>query len=259
MFNKNYCFVFLCGYLAFCDAAFVDTLGKCQPEDGDCLKKVIKGVLEGIATTGIPEYDIPPIDPFKLTNLKLNFMDMAELTVKEGVIKGLKNCEVTDAMLHMDKGSVVLKLVCDISAKGKYEVTGSGTALKDLFGPGALKGSGNAKLKIDKILITFKVKFDVVKRDGKTYVTFVKDLTTYDFDLQGPSHLTIDQLYIGDVESSKLIMDYYNQNYKTIWQSFGKSTLVTATDIAFEMLYRFFDNVEAEKYLAGDLSKYVKN
>ncbi|XP_022114171.1 uncharacterized protein LOC110992597 [Pieris rapae] len=259
MFNKNYCFVFLSAYLAFSDAAFVDTLMKCQPEDWDCLKKVIKGVLEGIADTGIPEYDIPPIDPLKLTNLKLNFLDMAELTIKEGVVKGLKSCEITDAKLHMDKGTGLLKLVCDITAKGKYEVTGSGPALKDLFGPGALKGNGNAKLKIEKMLITYKMKFDVVKRDGKIYLTCEKDLAKYDFDLQGPSHLTLDHLYIGDVDSSKLIMDYYNQNYKTVWETFGKSTLVSATDIAYEMLYKFFGNVEAEKYLAGDLSKYVKN
>ncbi|CAK1555373.1 unnamed protein product [Leptosia nina] len=237
----------------------VDTLHKCQHNDWNCLKKVLKDVFVGISSTGIPEYDIPPIDPLHLSNVKLNLLNMAELTIRDGHVKGLKDCDVSEVKLRLEKGSGIIKLLCDITAKGKYDVTASSPALKDLFGGGVLKGNGNAKVKIEKLLITFGFKFDVAKHsDGEIYIDCHKDLATFDFDLLGSSTLFLDNLFIGDVDSSKVITDYYNQNSRTIWKTFGKSLLVSATDIAYDLIHRFFGRVKATNYLSGDLTQFIE-
>ncbi|XP_038214024.1 uncharacterized protein LOC119833879 [Zerene cesonia] len=259
MFRFQNILAFFCLGLALCESAFVDTLHKCDYKDRECLMKVIQNTLASIADTGIPEYDIPPIDPLHLQNIKLNLLNVIDLMILEGTVKGLKNCEVKDLKLNMEKGHFTMKVVCDVTAKGKYDITGSSPALKDLVGGSSVRGSGNAKIKIDKVMMKFDYTFDVVRRpDGEVYIECKKELAKYDFDLLGGSKLQLDKLYVGDVESSQILSNYYNDNAKTLWKTFGRSVIDSIADIAYEFIHNFFGRVPAKHYLSGDLSTFIK-
>lgn len=51
-------------------------------------------MLHDIGEAGIPEFDLVPIDPMKITNVSVNVLDAVTLTIQDGVIKGFKTCEV---------------------------------------------------------------------------------------------------------------------------------------------------------------------
>lgn len=54
-------------------------------------------------------------------------------------------------------------------------------------------------------------------------------------------------------------MDYYNQNYKSLWKDFGKKLLSPAVDIAYGLMNKLFQTVESKYYINEDLDKYIKN
>ncbi|CAG4930272.1 unnamed protein product [Colias eurytheme] len=259
MFGYQNIFVLACLGLALSEAAFVDTLHKCDYKDRECLKKDIQTTLLGISDSGIPEYDIPPIDPLHIENIKLNLLNVIDLTILEGTVKGIKNCEVNDLKLNMEKGHFTMKVTCDISAKGKYDITGSSPALKELVGGSSVRGSGNAKIKIEKVSMKFDYTFEVVRRpDGEVYIECKKDLAKYDFDLLGGSKLQLEKLYVGDVESSQLLTTYYNENAKTLWKTFGRTVMDSVADIAYQFIHNFFGRVPTKYYLSGDLTPFIK-
>ncbi|XP_050679011.1 uncharacterized protein LOC126975249 [Leptidea sinapis] len=252
------CLLFVLG-LRIGESAFVDTLHKCDVNDKACLSKVIQGVIVSIGKTGIPEYDIPAIDPLHVDSLNINLLNIMDLKVSDVTVKGLKNCVVNDVLLDMKKGHVTLTVVCDVSVKAKYEITGGSPSLKEIFGGSSVRGNGNAKLKAEKLLVKFDYRFDTVRReDGEVYIECKKDLAKYSYNLLGGSKLAIDKIYIGDVESSDLVVNYFNSNSQGIWKEFGKIFLDEAMEIAHDLIHRFFGSVPTKNYLAGDLSQYIK-
>lgn len=72
----------------------VDSLTKCSIKDNQCVINSFEKVLHVIGETGIPEFDLVPIDPMKITNVSVNVLDAVTLTIQDGVIKGFKTCEV---------------------------------------------------------------------------------------------------------------------------------------------------------------------
>lgn len=72
----------------------VDTLTKCSIKDTPCVINSFMKVLSDVGSTGIPELNILPLDPMNLKNVTITIMDSLELTVTDGIIKGLKNCKV---------------------------------------------------------------------------------------------------------------------------------------------------------------------
>ncbi|CAH2084852.1 unnamed protein product [Euphydryas editha] len=87
-------FMILSCSLLFSDANYVDTLTKCSIKDTQCMINYFTKVLHDVGSTGIPELNIAPLDPMKLKNTTITIMDSIEITVRDAVIKGLKNCKV---------------------------------------------------------------------------------------------------------------------------------------------------------------------
>lgn len=70
----------------------MDTLTKCPISDGECHKKLFQKVIVDISSTGVPELDIPPVDPIELKNISVKILDVLDITLIDGYAKGVKNC-----------------------------------------------------------------------------------------------------------------------------------------------------------------------
>lgn len=67
-------------------------LPKCKLDDFECMRGLYESVIHGIGKTGIPELKIPPVDPIKLTNVTVNVLGLVNITMVDGVAKGVKDC-----------------------------------------------------------------------------------------------------------------------------------------------------------------------
>lgn len=56
------------------------------------MRDLYESVLRDIGKHGIPELDIPPVDPIHLTNVTVSVLNMANITMVDGVAKGIKDC-----------------------------------------------------------------------------------------------------------------------------------------------------------------------
>lgn len=59
------------------------------------MRDLYKGLLQEIADNGIPELDVPKIDPLAIKNIDIVAFGMIKLTMKEGEAKGFKECYAT--------------------------------------------------------------------------------------------------------------------------------------------------------------------
>lgn len=70
----------------------METLPKCSFSDQECLKNLIQNVLQDISKSGIKELNMPSIDPIKLNNIQVSVLGLMNITLEDGVAKGIKEC-----------------------------------------------------------------------------------------------------------------------------------------------------------------------
>lgn len=74
----------------------VDSLTKCDIDDTSCQRDLIQRVLKDIGKSGIEDYNIPPVDPIDLKNIKISVEGVMNITVKEGEARGIKDCVINN-------------------------------------------------------------------------------------------------------------------------------------------------------------------
>ncbi|KAH9630122.1 hypothetical protein HF086_004828 [Spodoptera exigua] len=76
MFLKKFAVFYAFVFFVFSDASFVDNLPKCHLEDNECLRDLYETVIRDIGKHGIPDLNIPPVDPIRLTNVTVSVLNV---------------------------------------------------------------------------------------------------------------------------------------------------------------------------------------
>ncbi|KAJ2951008.1 hypothetical protein O0L34_g5383 [Tuta absoluta] len=256
MFVRKTFLLFVSCTLLFCEAAFVDNLEKCSITDTKCMKEVIQSVIRDTSKTGIPEYAIPPYDPYVIKNERISVLNLVDVTLVEGTVRGIRNCVVNKFDVNFYKGKARLDLTCDVKIKGKYRASGEAEIIKTLLGGSSVRGEGTAKVVIDKFHLKTDYKFHVISRDDELYIECKRNDTKIQMDI-GRISFAADNLYLGDTEASALIVDIMNSNWKFIMENTGKPFLDRAGEVINSEIRKFFSKVPAKYYVADDLSQFV--
>nr|QNI19889.1 odorant binding protein [Micromelalopha troglodyta] len=257
MITLKVCF-FLFAFVGISSSAFVDNLHKCKINNGDCERELVQSVIRDIAKTGVPELKIPPIDPIALKNVSIKVVDLIDFTIIEGTVKGIKDCVVDKFVTDVEKEKAFMELTCDITLKARYKVFSNSPLIKTFLGGETVHGDGNLKVKIEKIHIRFDYFFYIQKRADEIYIKCKRNKTIYDYSILGNLNVQVDNLYLGKQESSQMIADLINQNWKLLIPSFGKPFMDTAMEFVYEFVHKFFDNVPLKHYILDDVSQYAR-
>ncbi|CAB3254670.1 unnamed protein product [Arctia plantaginis] len=243
----------------FGESAFADTLLKCKIKDKKCQMEFMQKIIVDISETGALEIGIPPIDPFMLTNISVNVLNSIDITLKEGHAKGIKNCIIDRFEHSLENERAYLDMTCNITVKGKYKVFVSNNLFKDIFNGESLRGEGNGKVKIEKLKVKFDWSYSIQKRNGEIYIKCKADKTSYKYEIMGNMLFAADNLYIGDVESSKVVTGLLNENWKVLVVPFLQPFMDKAMEYSLDYLHKFFDNVPLKHYITDDLSAYARH
>nr|BAH97095.1 juvenile hormone binding protein [Bombyx mori] len=252
-------FIFLFGLIVFGDAAFVDTLGKCSLKDEECTKSLINNALNEISSTGIPELDIPPVDPIALKNVSVTVLGLVDITLLEGQAKGVKTCKFSSIKIDLEKEIGGYEFTCDIDIEGKYKVFSESPLIKNLLGGTTVHGEGNGKVQLEKLQISMKFPVYAQKRDdGEIYMKCDYSKIKYDYQILGKTKFYADNLFLGEQEASKLVTTFLNENWKFVMDTFGRSFFDKAMDIFYSYTSKFFGTVPAKHYLTDDFTSIAK-
>ncbi|KAJ8723385.1 hypothetical protein PYW08_003297 [Mythimna loreyi] len=259
MIFKNFAVLFTLTLVVVCDSTFIGNLPKCHLEDSDCLRDLYESVIRDIGKHGIPELDIPPVDPIQLSNVTVNVLDLVNITLVKGYAKGIKDCIFNKFSINIKEERGHQENTCDITIKGHYRVDVSSPLLSTFLGGNTIHGDGNGKVKIDQLHLKFDFPFYAQQReDGEIYIKCIYDLIKYDYEIGGPVVVNADNLYVGKEDASKQITELFNQNWSFIMSAFGRPFIDKAMEFYFKFAGYFFDNVAARHYIIEDLSPYAR-
>ncbi|KPJ04312.1 hypothetical protein RR46_01596 [Papilio xuthus] len=236
----------------------IDTLSKCGIKDNNCQRKLFKSALQQIGKTGIPEVNIPPIDPIQIQGVSVVILNLVNITLIDGVVKGIKDCEFTRFDFDIEKGRGSQELQCDITIKGHYSVVATSPEIGAVLGGSEIVGDGNGKVKIEKLVLAFDYPVNVYKKDdGEIYIKCDYNKTAEKFDILGKVTFAADNLYLGKENVSEFAVNYLNNNWKFIFKTFGRVFIDKATEFYNRFEKNFFDSVPAKHYISDDLTPYL--
>ncbi|XP_039754902.1 uncharacterized protein LOC120629892 [Pararge aegeria] len=248
-----------CALVAFCESAFVESLQKCKMDDTVCYKDLMKNILQDIDQTGIAEYNIPPIDPFSLSEFKVSILDMLSITVVEGEVRGIKDCVFENIISEHEKGHLVLELVCNLVMKVKVKLGEISPLLQNSLGSKALEGGGNAKIKLDNMHLKLEYFYDTIKKqDGDVYFKCKPEKSIHDYKIVDAT-MVVDKMVLGKQDATKQINDFMGKNVQFLFNTFSKDFFNVAMGHLSKVVDNFFENTPVKHFISTDLSTYVKN
>ncbi|XP_023934103.2 uncharacterized protein LOC112043071 [Bicyclus anynana] len=248
-----------CAVLIKCESAFVDTLTKCSIKNDKCIAELYENSLRYIGSDGIPELNMPPIDPFKISNVTVTVLDSIKITLTDGVVKGISKCQVKKFHIDMEALTGTQEFVCDLTVRTNVVFEGSSPAAQGLFGTSSIDGTGKGKVKLEKLFL--HLDFPIIpykKEDGEIYFKTTKEKIKYKYDVDKAS-FAADKITLGSEDISKVVVPYLNENFKTILKTFGRVFFDKVIEFAFTSVELIYGNVAAKYYLEEDLTPYVEN
>ncbi|XP_023934096.2 uncharacterized protein LOC112043064 [Bicyclus anynana] len=247
-----------CAVLIKCETAFVDTLSKCSIKDDECIGELFESSLRKIGSVGIPELNMPPIDPYKVTNMTIKVLEAIKLTMTDGVVKGISKCQIKKYHVDLDKQTGVQEILCDLIIKGNIVVEGTSPLLQGVFGTPSIDSAGKGKVKLDKLFLRFDFPLIPFKKDdGEIYFKILSKKIKYKYDVEKAT-FGAEKIMVGKEDMSKAIVPYFNNNYKAILEIIGDSIFDAAKEIFADILKKFFEFIPSKNYIADDLSYLVK-
>ncbi|XP_014272244.1 protein takeout [Halyomorpha halys] len=210
----------------------------CKRDDPKLDECVVKHGQEAIPKIlgGDPKYRAPKLEPMDITELRVNQGTKQvglKLILRNAKLYGLRNTKFVKAKTDLKKRHIDWTFkVPRVEIIGDYEVNGQVLILP-------ITGTGKANVTITELDIVYKYEWDLVKKNGKEYMTFTK--SKLDFK-NGRTYFDLKNLFNGDQFLGNNMNRFLNENWKEVTKELGP-----AVGQAFSDLFRnLLTNVAAQ-------------
>ncbi|XP_047509470.1 circadian clock-controlled protein daywake-like [Pieris napi] len=240
MIIRTDCVIFVLCFLCFCDAKIApDFIHPCNETSRECL---VKSTQEAIPefVKGLPELGVPSLDPFVIEKLAIPLTGL-KVTFYQGKVSGFRNCIVDNVISELEKRHFVLDFHCNLTIKGQYDAVG-----KILLFP--INGEGDAKVKLTNLRMKVDINTKYVK-DAKGLNHFALRNYKYTFDYGDKMTFDLQNLFKESKELSATVLNFLNENWKTVAEEFGKPIVDYAVDLAIRTIEKFFVAVPYEELI----------
>ncbi|XP_037969505.2 protein takeout [Plutella xylostella] len=223
-----------------------DFIVPCNNTDPACLVKATQNAIPEFSK-GIPGLGVPSLDPFIIDNLPIQLPGV-KVTFSDGKATGLRKCEVRNVEAYLEKNIFKLEVKCNITIKGKYTAVG-----RLLLFP--INGEGDAKIKIVNSIIKLDIKTKYYKdEEGRDHFGIKSYLYTFDYGER--IFYVITNLFKGNPELSNTVLQFLNENWRTVTEEFGKPVVDYAINVTIETARKFFSAVPYDELLHVPIPPY---
>ncbi|RZC36435.1 uncharacterized protein BDFB_009197 [Asbolus verrucosus] len=217
---------------------------KCNRQQPDWNECVFDATQHGLAELTRPyeEINIPNLNPYEVKEVTLSAGTGTSFSVnqvyKNCEMYGLIGAKLKKMRFDFEKGTLDLRGVFPkITITCDYEMTG-----KILLVPVSGKGTSNVTFK--NVNSTSLLRFEELKKKGKTYLRFVSnelvmvpELVTFNYD----------NLFNGDKVLSDNTNNVLNENWHAVYDDSKHEFTEVANKIFLELLNNFFSKVSMEE------------
>ncbi|XP_045533169.1 circadian clock-controlled protein daywake-like [Pieris brassicae] len=240
MILRTDCVIFVLCFLYFGDAKIApDFIHPCNETSRECL---VKSTQEAIPefVKGLPKLGVPSLDPFVIEKLAIPLTGL-KVTFYQGKVTGFRNCIVDNVISELEKRHFVLDFHCNLTIKGQYDAVG-----KILLFP--INGEGDAKVKLTNLRMKVDINTKYIK-DAKGVNHFALRNYKYTFDYGDKITFDLQNLFKESKELSATVLNFLNENWKTVAEEFGKPIVDYAVDLAIRTIEKFFVAVPYEELI----------
>ncbi|CAG9134956.1 hypothetical protein JYU34_017597 [Plutella xylostella] len=210
---------------------------KCTSGDGKCTKESAAAAIPAFAE-GIPELGVKPLDPYFFKHLDASSGSL-KLILKDVTIKGLKGCKPKKMQRDLSTSRLAVKLICDITADGQYDMSGRLLVLP-------IEGKGKMHIELPKLVISADVLLaDKEGADGKKHWS-IKDWS-HSYDLKEKSVVQFDNLFPGNELLGRAARELVATSSNEIVVEVGPPIIRTMAAKIVEQVGKFFDSVPVDE------------
>lgn len=203
---------------------------------------------------------MPPLDPLKITNVKIVAPNLFEIFFIEGTMKGYKTCNIDNfKWTSLKKGSAgsEIDLHCNISIKGRYNATASSNLIPGLAGGDTLRADGDMKIKLPNLKLKFIFDFKIIKNEVGEIVLLLKTPIKYKYEVPGPVSFKANKIFLGNQDISELVVNIMNASWRPLIDRFSGPFFKKAMEITGDVEKAFFIGVPVSKYVEEDFEQYL--
>lgn len=245
MFTKQYFVVLLLAYVANCEDAYLPPyITPCEFKSDDfvdCIKKQIEIALPQF-THGIPEMDVPSIDPVHLKNIEIVGNGL-NLTFSEAEMHGLSQSKVTELKLQLSKGEgqFSLSFKGNMNLTAKYVADGRILILPIQGNGDALVDAQGVEVHIDSKLILEKdSKGDHMKLATPKY-RYTIERTVFD----------LKNLFNGNKQLADTTLQFANENWQQLMDELSPPAIKQIVKTVVKAINKFLSKVDIHQIIKG--------
>ncbi|XP_018788435.1 PREDICTED: circadian clock-controlled protein-like [Bactrocera latifrons] len=229
---------------------FPEPVTKCHFADEKCMIEQGHKLMKK-AATGVPERDIPALEPLKLDKIEM-LGDKNNALKVDLVMSDVEFHNYTKARITSIKGfskdlSKPMKIVSQnvnprITIKSKYKISGNILVLP-------IRGEGELTMILDNVKTRFTTTLKAEERDGKhfVYADTLKVETQVD-----NVHTDMTNLFNGDKTLSNSILQVMNENWRLLSDDLTPVINEALANKMKELLSKFFKDIPYEDYFLTD-------
>lgn len=232
-------------YFGNCKDAYLPPyINPCQlntPNFAECVKKQIEITLPKF-TKGIPEMDVPSIDPIQLDNINIDGNGL-KLTFTQAAMHGISSSKLTDLQVNIGKGEETFKLAFknNLSLTAKYVIDG-----RILILP--IQGKGDAKVNAQGVEVVIDSKLVHVKDENGEHFKLVTPNYKYTierttFDLQN--------LFNGNKQLADTTLQFANENWQQLMDELSPPAIKQIVRSVVKAINKFFSKVTIDQIVLG--------
>ncbi|KAJ0183215.1 hypothetical protein K1T71_001191 [Dendrolimus kikuchii] len=233
----------LCFLVLFCRSGYAkiapDFIHPCNDTSSECLIKATQAAIPDFVK-GLPHLGVPVLDPFVIEKLSIPLSGLT-FTFYQGKVSGFRHAIVDNVMSDLEKRHFELDFHCNLTIKGKYDAVG-----RVLLFP--INGDGNAKIKLTNLKMKVKINTKYVKDEQGINYFGLKDYK-YSFNYGDRVSFDLTNIFKQNAELSRTVLDFLNENWKTVAEEFGGPIVEYAVKLAITTIEKFFQKVPYDELI----------
>ncbi|XP_068629036.1 protein takeout-like [Battus philenor] len=248
MINRNkitVLFLFLCVTFEQCYSKIPDYIQVCKRDQdtiNECVRKSVE-VLRPKLLEGIPEIDVPSLDPFYISEISPSSSSNTkgfQATGKDIMVSGAGNYSIKSVELDLEKQTFRARIrFPKLHFEGKYKVD-----IQFLLLP--IRGEGTLSADAIKCTVDCLLRYKIVERNGVEYIEFTDldndiNIRDYKINLQG--------LFNGDKSLEEATNQALNENKAELIKAVKPFAEKSVSNIILDAANKITKNIPYDELL----------
>ncbi|KAI4470664.1 hypothetical protein MML48_1g01451 [Holotrichia oblita] len=224
-------------HISYFTASYINVCSRSDPNISKCWQKTVQE-LQPYLIKGIPEFNIPPVEPFIVESLRLSQGNSPTVNFEANLTNlnfyGGGNYYVPYANANLLESKVVnLGLTFPrLNATGKYIARGR-VLLFQFEGEGTFKGE------FSDVKMNGTWYFKIIEKKGAEY--FIIDKETIDVEVAGSIVIQLEDLFRGNPQLTKNVNNAINENIDALYTDFKPLLTTTLSTVSRSYFNRVFE------------------